>query len=116
VLSWATSADEGRDSVATRPPGVEAKPALGSIVAGHRRHDWVLAGVIKALELGARPMRVCDVHRAVEAMLGQPVRPASVRASLASNVSGAAPRFVRIAHGQYRLLARVPVGTSGPPH
>ena len=39
----------------------------------------------------------------VEALLGEPVRWASVKAALAANVSGASPRFVRVARGRYAL-------------
>lgn len=73
-------------------------------------HDRVVAAVVGVLEMHAAPMRARDVHRAVEAMLGRPVRRASVKACLAANVSGAAPRFVRVAHGQYRLSRMTKLG------
>jgi len=38
-------------------------------------------------------MRARDVHRAVEALLGKPVRWGSVKKCLSSNVSGVSPRF-----------------------
>jgi len=55
------------------------------------------------LEMHEGPMHARDVHRAVEDMVGRPVRWASVKACLASNVAGASPRFVRVARGRYRL-------------
>ncbi len=103
VLDWATTADDGRDSGVERSSRVEAKHLAGPIGAAHRRHDWVLSAVITVLETHAGPMRARDVHLAVETMLGRPVRWASVKACLASNVAGAAPRFVRVARGQNRL-------------
>jgi hypothetical protein len=52
------------------------------------------------------PMRAKDIHAAVEASLGAPVAWASVKAALAGNVSGASPRFVRVARGRYVLAGR----------
>jgi hypothetical protein len=49
------------------------------------------------------PMQAKEVHAAVEALLGEPVRWSSVKAALAANVAGSSPRFVRVAKGRYRL-------------
>jgi hypothetical protein len=49
------------------------------------------------------PMQAKAIHAAVEALLREPVRWASVKAALAANVSGASPRFMRVARGQYVL-------------
>jgi len=48
-------------------------------------------------------MRAKDIHAAVEASLGTSVAWSSVKTALADNVSGASPRFVRIARGRYVL-------------
>jgi hypothetical protein len=48
-------------------------------------------------------MRATDIHRAVEALVGESVSWSSVKNALASNVSGSSPRFVRIARGRYML-------------
>jgi hypothetical protein len=48
-------------------------------------------------------MQAKEVHAAVEALLGESVRWASVKAVLAGNVCGSSPRFVRVARGRYRL-------------
>ncbi|HMD56557.1 MAG TPA: hypothetical protein VKG82_03690 [Solirubrobacteraceae bacterium] len=101
VLAWAATVAEGRDS--KRPLRVEANRAAGAIGAAHQRHDRVVAAVVSVLEMHAAPMHARDVHRAVEALMGRPVRWTSVKACLASNVAGAAPRFVRVSRGQYRL-------------
>jgi hypothetical protein len=63
----------------------------------------VLKAVVQALADQDEPMRAKDIHAAVEASLGAPVAWASVKAALAANVSGASPRFVRIARGRYML-------------
>jgi HB1, ASXL, restriction endonuclease HTH domain len=103
VLAWAATVSEGRDSTAKPAPRIEPKRAAGAIGASHQRHDWVVAAVISVLEMHPGPMHAREVHRAVEAMMGRPVRWASVKACLAVNVAGTAPRFVRVARGQYRL-------------
>jgi len=48
-------------------------------------------------------MRARDVHASVEALLGEPVRWSSVKATLAGNLKGPAPRFVRVARGVYGI-------------
>jgi len=48
-------------------------------------------------------MQAKAIHAAVEVLLGEPVRWASVKAALAGNVSGVSPRFVRVARGRYKL-------------
>ena len=79
--------------------------AARTIGAQHRRHDWVVEAIIRVLE-DHEPMQAKEVHAAVEALLGKPVRWASVKAALAGNVAGPSPRFVRVAPGRY-ALARV---------
>jgi hypothetical protein len=49
------------------------------------------------------PMRVKDVHAAVEALIGEPVSKDSVSWVLSSGSVDASPRFVRIARGRYVL-------------
>jgi hypothetical protein len=71
-----------------------------------RRPGWVLKAVVRVLGDRGEPMRAKDIHAAVEAYLGAPVAWSSVKAALAANVSGASPRFVRIARGRY-VLARL---------
>jgi hypothetical protein len=66
--------------------------------------------VIRVLEQNETPMRARDVYLAVEALLGSPVRWASVKACLAANVRGESSRFVRVAYGRYAL--RCPAGSS----
>jgi hypothetical protein len=63
----------------------------------------VLKAVVQVLADRGEPMRAKDIHATVEAMLGAPVAWSSVKAALATNVSGASPRFVRIARGRYVL-------------
>jgi hypothetical protein len=46
-------------------------------------------------------MQARDVHAAVQTRLGEPVRWTSIKATLAGNLDGPAPRFVRGARGVY---------------
>jgi hypothetical protein len=88
---------------AVRASGEPRRPPV-SCRQRSRRPGWVLAGVVQVLaDHGNEPMRAKDIHSAVEALLGEPVRWASVKAALAGNVAGASPRFVRIARGRYVL-------------
>jgi Recombinase/Recombinase zinc beta ribbon domain len=68
-----------------------------------RRAGWVLKAVVQALGDRAEPMQAKEIHAAVEALLGEPVRWGSVKNALASNVEGPSPRFVRLSRGRYRL-------------
>jgi hypothetical protein len=47
-------------------------------------------------------MQARDVHAQVETILGEP----TVRATLAGNLGGPAPRFVRVARGRYGIPLR----------
>jgi hypothetical protein len=58
--------------------------------------------IVRVLE-DHEPMQAKEVHAAVEALLGEPVRWASVKAALAGNIAGPSPRFVKVARGRYRL-------------
>lgn len=68
-----------------------------------RRPGWVVKAVAQVLADHGEPMRARDVHRTVEALVGEPVAWSSIRGALADNVSGPSLRFVRIARGRYVL-------------
>jgi hypothetical protein len=63
----------------------------------------VLAAIVQVLADRGEPMRAKDVHAAVEALVGEPVPPPSVKGALAKNVAGSSARFVRVARGRYIL-------------
>jgi hypothetical protein len=100
LLKSAAVAQKRSTSNPRAPNTAEDKDAGGSIAAAHRRHDWVLAAVVGVLETQAEAMRACDVHLAVEEILGTRVRRAPVKACLASYAGGQSPRFVRVARGR----------------
>ena len=106
LLEWAFTARESHDLTANPPSQALAKGVQDSIGTAHRRHDWVLSAVIRVLEQHGGPMRAREVHMAVERLLGSRVSRASVKACLAANATGASPRFVRIAWGQYAIRER----------
>jgi hypothetical protein len=61
-------------------------------------------------------MRACEIHRAAEEYLGQPIRWASVRAILSAYTIGGDGRFQRIHRGTYEirdLLKRTEQGDLG---
>jgi hypothetical protein len=68
-----------------------------------RRQGSVLAAVTSILENSAEPMRVRDIHRAVEALLGGPVPYSSAKDALASHAHGEDRRFRRTRRGSYEL-------------
>jgi hypothetical protein len=63
----------------------------------------VLEAIVRVLADRAEPMRVKDIHAAVEATLGEPVATSSVKTALIANASGPSPRLVRVAPGRYGL-------------
>jgi hypothetical protein len=73
------------------------------IGARHRRHGRIVQAIVRVLADRQGPMQAKEVHAAVEALLGESVCWASVKAALAGNISGSSPRFVRVARGCYRL-------------
>jgi HB1, ASXL, restriction endonuclease HTH domain len=62
-----------------------------------------VGAIVRVLTNRQEPMQAKEVHTAVEVLLGESVRWASVKAALAANVSGPSPRFVRVARGCYAL-------------
>lgn len=89
-----------------RPPcrrSVRSSRAGQTIAARHPRPGRIVGAIIRVLAERREPMQAKDVHAAVEALLGESVRWASVKAALAANVCGLSPRFVRVARGRYAL-------------
>ena len=72
----------------------------------------IIAAVARVLSDHRQPLQAREVHARVETLLDQPVRWGSVKAALAGNVNGAAPRFVRVARGRYAIAC---ISTRQPP-
>lgn len=84
----------GRNGAIREPHSCRQRP---------RRPGWVVKAIEVVLAARRGPMRARDIHAAVEALTGEPVRWGSIKQALASHVSGPSPRFVRIARGRYVL-------------
>jgi hypothetical protein len=57
-----------------------------------RRPGWVLDAIVQVLADRDQPMDVKNIHAAVEALVGEPVPPSSVKSGLAKNVAGSSVR------------------------
>jgi hypothetical protein len=68
-----------------------------------RRPGWVVRSIVEVLAQRQEPMRVKDIHAAVESIIGEPVGRSAVKNALASHARGPSARFVRVARGRYVL-------------
>ncbi len=92
-----TGSGAGRESSRTCAMGGPGGP----LATAHPRQGRIIDAISQVLIAERAPMRARDVHARVETLLDEPVRWASVKATLAGNLNGPAPRFVRIARGRY---------------
>jgi hypothetical protein len=68
-----------------------------------RRPGAVADAIDEVLRGSDVPMRMYEIHAAVEARLAEPVPRSTVKDCLANNCRDAGGRFVRLARGRYRL-------------
>jgi hypothetical protein len=68
-----------------------------------RRPGWVLRAIVGVLADHGEPMRVKDIHAAVETALGESVAAPSIKTALIANATGPSRRLVRVAPGRYML-------------
>jgi len=66
-----------------------------------RRNDWMLQAVTRVLINAQQPMRVRDVHQAVERLLRMTVPRTSVKDCLSRSSRGNNPKFERVKRGWY---------------
>lgn len=76
---------------------------MRAVGASHPRQGRIIDAITRVLGEHGEPMQAREVHAGVEALLGEPVRWTSVKATLAGNLDGPAPRFVRVARGRYDI-------------
>ena len=69
-----------------------------------RRQGPVLATVTGVLGLASTPMRVSEIHTAVEQLLGEPISYSSVKEALSAHTRGRDQRFRRTRRGCCELL------------
>lgn len=63
----------------------------------------MLETVTLVLELGARPMRACEIYTAATEVLGVPLRWRSVKGILSAYTIGGDKRFRRVRRGVYEI-------------
>ena len=68
-----------------------------------RRQGTLLSAVITVLERASCPLRVREVHAAVEELYGEPVPFSSVNEALSSHAHGDGGRFRRVRYGTYEM-------------
>lgn len=96
----AASCGAGGRLEATQGGRVGAPVTLGAAVgAAHPRQGRIIDAIAQVLGDQGDPMKGRDVHAQVETLLGEPVRWASIKATLAGNLDGPVPRFVGVARG-----------------
>jgi hypothetical protein len=103
----AQEARSGLSRLAKKLAGLRASDARPRVITSRRlrprRPGWVLDAVCDVMADQAGPMRVANVHAAVEALIGEVVSANSVSWVLASYSAGPSPLFVRVARGRYVL-------------
>jgi hypothetical protein len=84
----------------------------GALRAAHPRQGRIIDAISQVLADERDPMQARAVHARVETLLGEPVRWSSVKATLAGNLDGPAPRFVRVARGRYGVPSPAPASAA----
>ena len=83
-------------------------PTTGVVVGRplRRRQGALLDAVTTVIELARRPLRVREVHAAVEELYGERVPFSSVNEALSTHVNGDGGRFRRVGYGTYDMAGR----------
>lgn len=74
------------------------------VATGRLGNGVVQRAIVNVLTSADQPMRLRDIHSAVEDWLGQAVSKESVSWCLRMSRTGAGLRFERVAYGSYRLM------------
>lgn len=99
-------------SRSTRPAAVgPERPGSSRQQRNQPRRGRIVDAVGLVLSEHGEPLGAREVHARVEALLDEPVRWASVKGTLASNVRGPAPRFLRVARGRYTTSPGLPMSS-----
>ena len=101
MFSGVAGAPEGPVSAVEYGRIAPARATLAAVRAKHPRQGRIIDAISQVLSDQDEPMQARDVHAQVESLAGGPVRWASVKATLAGNLNGPAPRFVRVARGRH---------------
>jgi hypothetical protein len=81
----------------------DAKPRRSGRTDYRLRSGAIFKAILSVLSSADRPMRTREIHKAVMALLEQPVGYSSVKARLADKAHGEDACFERVARGCYRL-------------
>lgn len=73
------------------------------------RNGLVPRAIQRVLADAGEPMRVRDIHAAVEDRLGVSVPVSSVNCWLSQNTKGRQPRLVRLGRGRYLIASATPI-------
>lgn len=80
-------------------------PARPSMRQGRKlRNGLVPRAIQQVLADASVPMRACDIHGAVEDLLGCSVPVSSINCWLTKSIRGGHPDLVRLGRGRYRLV------------
>ena len=104
----AQEARSGLSQLAEKLAGLRASDAQPRAIMSRRqrprRPGWVLDAVVRAFGDRGGPMRLTEIHAAMERELGQSVSIESVSWCLRMGTRGLDPRFIRVARGRYALV------------
>lgn len=81
----------------------DAQPRPTVLESG-RRCGATSEAVMRVLADADEPMRMCEIHAAVEALLGEMVPRSTIKNCLANNSRGNGALLVRLGRGRYRLV------------
>lgn len=88
-----------------RRAGDRPRAVLSEGGGRQRRVGELRPAVIRLLEAAGGPMRLRDIHTALELDLGEPVPRSTIKNLLAVHCRGATPVFERRQRGLYQLAA-----------
>jgi hypothetical protein len=103
----AHEARSGLSRLAEKLAGLRASDAQPRAITSRRRPrrpGWVLNTVVRVLGDRDGPMRLMEIHAAMERQLGQSISIESVSWCLRMGTRGLDPRFIRVARGRYVLV------------
>ena len=81
------------------------KQGLAGWSDGRRKFGSVGQAIVQVLARADTELRVEDIHKSVEYLLGGPVSRSSVKNYLRRGCERRAPLFERVSHGRYRVGA-----------
>jgi hypothetical protein len=81
-------------------------PRRATPLEPRRRCGDVSKAVLEVLRDFGGPLRMVEIHAAVEELLGETVPRSTIKNCLANNSRGGRARLVRLGRGRYRLIEK----------